>query len=118
MPPTSALARTRLVARACAAAALWLAAALPASAQADAGGAVRDNGCMRCHAMERTYVGPGFAQIAERYRNDAHAEAYLAGRIRNGGAGEWGRALMPRHPRIGEEEARSLARWILAQRKG
>lgn len=105
--------------RAAAAAAWCLAAVLiHLPAYADEGRWVRDNGCMRCHAMERTYVGPGFAQIAERYRNDKNAEAYLADRIRNGGAGEWGRALMPRHPRIGEEQARSLARWILAQRKG
>ncbi len=104
--------------RAAATAAWCLAAVLSLSAHADESREVRDNGCMRCHAMERTYVGPGFVQIAERYRNDQNAEAYLAGRIRNGGAGEWGRALMPRHPRIGEKEARSLARWILAQRKG
>ena len=105
--------------RAAATAACCLAAVLVhPPAYADEGRGVRDNGCMRCHAMERPYVGPGFAQIAERYRNDKNAEAYLADRIRNGGAGEWGRALMPRHPRIGEEEARSLARWVLAQRKG
>ncbi|MDA8520805.1 c-type cytochrome [Acidovorax sp. NCPPB 4044] len=96
--------------------ALLAALALPAIARADAGDSVREHGCMRCHAMVRTYVGPGFAQIAERYRGDRHAENHLAGKIRNGGAGAWGRALMPRHPRIGEEEARSLARWILAQR--
>ncbi|WP_416406573.1 cytochrome C [Paracidovorax citrulli] len=105
-------------ARALAAAALCLAAALPAPARADAGDLVREHGCMRCHALVRTYVGPGFAEIAERYRADMNAETYLAGKIRNGGAGEWGRALMPRHPRIGEEEARTLARWILARRKG
>ncbi|MDT0138476.1 c-type cytochrome [Acidovorax sp. PRC11] len=103
--------------RAAATAAWCLAAVLiHPPAQADEGRGVRDNGCMRCHAMERPYVGPGFAQIAERYRDDKNAESYLADRIRNGGAGEWGRALMPRHLRIGEEEARSLARWILAQR--
>lgn len=26
-------------------------------------------GCMSCHGMVRKQVGPGFAQIAERYRN-------------------------------------------------
>ncbi|ADX46157.1 cytochrome c class I [Paracidovorax avenae ATCC 19860] len=122
MPPPSdafpTAVRATGAARSLAAAALCLATALPALAGADAGDLVRDHGCMRCHAMVRTYVGPGFAEISERYRSDRNAETYLAGKIRNGGAGEWGRALMPRHPRIGEDEARSLARWILAQRKG
>ncbi|SFD66286.1 c-type cytochrome [Paracidovorax konjaci] len=113
LPPLHSTARRR----GAPALALVAALALPAAARADAGGdSVREHGCMRCHAMVRTYVGPGFAQIAERYRGDKGAEAHLAGKIRNGGAGAWGRALMPRHPRIGEDEARSLARWILAQR--
>ncbi|AVS76376.1 c-type cytochrome [Paracidovorax cattleyae] len=117
-PPSTALLHAARAARACAGAALCLATALPAPARADAGDLVREHGCMRCHAMVRAYVGPGFTEIAERYRGDRNAETYLSGRIRNGGAAEWGRALMPRHPRIGEDEARSLARWILARRKG
>jgi cytochrome c len=39
---------------------------------------------------------------------------YLAGKIRNGGAGEWGRALMPRHPQLSEEQARQMAQWVMS----
>ena len=74
---------------------------------------VEGSDCMRCHGMERRYVGPSFRQIAGRYRERAGAAAYLARKIRDGGAGEWGRALMPRHPQITEAQSLQMARWLL-----
>ncbi|MFZ3121015.1 MAG: c-type cytochrome [Variovorax sp.] len=72
-------------------------------------------GCMACHGMVRKQVGPGFAQIAARYQGDAAAPARLAGKIRGGGVGEWGRVIMPRQPRMTVAESETLARWVLAQ---
>ncbi|CAN5601177.1 c-type cytochrome [soil metagenome] len=72
-------------------------------------------GCMACHGMVRKQVGPGFAQIAERYRNDPEAPARTAARIRGGSVGEWGRVIMPRQPRMTEAESRLLAAWVLSQ---
>src|SRR5256885_12295191 len=63
---------------------------------------VEGNDCLRCHGLVRHYVGPSFQQIAERYRAREDAADYLARKIREGGAGEWGRAIMPRHPRSEE----------------
>lgn len=71
--------------------------------------------CLTCHGMVHKQVGPGFAQIADRYRNDAAAPARLAGKIRNGGVGEWGRVIMPRQPHMAEAESQALADWVLAQ---
>lgn len=71
--------------------------------------------CLTCHGMAHKQVGPGFAQIAERYRNDAAAPARLAGKIRNGSVGEWGRVIMPRQPHMAEAESQALAGWVLAQ---
>ncbi len=71
--------------------------------------------CLRCHGMELTKVGPGFAQIAQRYRGDPGAPAQLAERIQHGSAGRWGRKLMPRQLGISPEQARVLAAWVLAQ---
>ena len=72
-------------------------------------------GCMACHGMLHKQVGPGFAQIAARYRGDAEAPARLAGKIRNGSVGAWGRVIMPRHPQLSEADALALARWVLSQ---
>lgn len=70
--------------------------------------------CLRCHGMERRYVGPSFQQIATRYRERADAVDYLARKIRNGGVGEWGRTLMPRQPQVTEAQAREIAQWLVS----
>jgi len=72
-------------------------------------------GCMSCHGLVQQQVGPGFAQIAARYRNDAEAPVRLAGKIRGGTVGTWGRIIMPRQPQVPEADAQALARWVLSQ---
>ena len=75
---------------------------------------VKASECMRCHGVDRHYVGPAFNQVAAHYQGRPDAVDYLAGKIRNGGGGEWGRALMPRHPQISEEQARRMAQWVMS----
>lgn len=75
---------------------------------------VEASDCLRCHGMERYYVGPSFQQVAARYRDRADAVDYLAGKIRNGSVGEWGRTLMPRHPQVTEAQAREMAQWLVS----
>jgi len=75
----------------------------------------RKNSCMACHGMVHKQVGPGFAQVAERYRNDPEAAARLAEKIRQGGVGAWGRVIMPAQTLVTEADARVLVQWILAQ---
>lgn len=69
--------------------------------------------CLRCHGVERSYVGPAFISIAERYRDRADAQPYLAGKIVNGSVGAWGRVIMPRQVGITDATARDLAAWIM-----
>ncbi len=70
--------------------------------------------CMRCHGVDRKFVGPGFIQVAERYADRSDAQAYLADKIRNGSVGVWGNVIMPRHPQVTQEQAEGMAAWILA----
>ena len=53
-------------------------------------------------------------EIAARYAGRRDAAEYLAGRIREGSVGVWGRTLMPRHPQITEAQALQMAQWLLA----
>ena len=87
---------------------------VPAAALAAGLAAVNASDCMRCHGVDRRYVGPAFNQVAARYQGRPDAVDYLVGKIRNGGAGEWGRALMPRHPQLSEEQARQMAQWVMS----
>jgi cytochrome c551/c552 len=74
---------------------------------------VEASDCLRCHGMDRRYVGPSFRQISARYQDRPDAAAYLARKIREGSVGEWGRTVMPRHPQVTEVQAHAMALWVL-----
>lgn len=73
----------------------------------------RESGCLACHGVAQKIVGPGFAEVALRYRNQDVAEA-LAGRVRQGAQGVWGNVPMPPQPDLKDDEIRALVGWILA----
>ena len=75
---------------------------------------VQASDCLRCHGMDRRYVGPSFRQIADRYRAQPDAANYLARKIREGSVGVWGRTVMPRHPQVTEAQSSDMARWLLS----
>ena len=75
---------------------------------------VQASDCLRCHGMDRRYVGPSFRQIADRYREQPDAANYLARKIREGSVGVWGRTVMPRHPKVTEAQSSDMARWLLS----
>ncbi len=68
--------------------------------------------CLACHGLDKKLVGPGFSEIAARYKAQDNAESYLAGKIRGGAQGVWGATPMPPAP-VSEAEATRLAQWIL-----
>jgi cytochrome c len=70
--------------------------------------------CSACHATERQLFGPALKAIAEKYANDSGAEARLAKTIQAGGVGVWGQLPMPAQPRVTDEDALILARYVLS----
>jgi cytochrome c len=75
----------------------------------------RERGCTACHAPDGKRVGPGFAQIAARYRADPEADERIPQKIRNGSVGTWGRVIMPRQGQVTEAEAKVLGAWVLSR---
>lgn len=71
------------------------------------------NSCTACHGMEHKLVGPGFQEIAKKHGSRADAVAYLAGKIKQGGAGVWGNIPMPPQS-LSDEEAKTIAGWLAA----
>jgi len=67
------------------------------------------NGCTGCHAIDTQLVGPGWADIADRYRNDPAARAQLIEAVKNGGSGNWvdqtGGIPMPANSPLASDEA-------------
>ena len=71
--------------------------------------------CNACHAVDETRLGPAFRTIALRYHDTSPATVdWLATKIVHGGAGAWGSVPMVSNPAISPQEARAIARWILA----
>lgn len=71
------------------------------------------SGCMACHKVEGKLVGPGYQDVAEKYKGQPDALEQLSQKVKKGGAGSWGRIPMPAHPQLSDESARVLVTWIL-----
>lgn len=87
--------------------------AAPAHANPDL---AKAKNCMACHAAATRLVGPSFKDIAARYKGQKDAEALLATKVLKGGAGVWGPIPMPANPQVSDAEAKTLVKWILAQK--
>jgi cytochrome c len=89
----------------------------PTTPELDARGLAltKERGCTACHAPDGKRVGPGFAQIAQRYRADPEADERIPQKIRNGSVGTWGRVIMPRQGQVTEAEAKVLGAWVLSR---
>lgn len=74
----------------------------------------RKHGCLGCHAKAAQLVGPSYAAVASKYKDQADAAKPLAARIRSGGAGRWGDVPMPPQAQLKDADALRLAQWILA----
>jgi len=69
-------------------------------------------GCLACHGVTNGVIGPAFADVAQRYRNDPTAADRLLRKVQAGGAGSFGTVAMPAQ-RLPERDLRTLIDWIL-----
>src|SRR6478672_10562139 len=84
-----------------------------AFAQADL---AKAKNCMACHAIGTKLVGPAYKDVAAKYAGQKGAEDKLVQKVMKGGSGVWGPVPMPANPQVSEAEARSLVKWVLAQK--
>jgi len=70
--------------------------------------------CFSCHAIDKEVVGPAWITIADRYHHDHSKVPYLAGKIRKGSIGDFGKVPMPAHQDMNEKLANYLANYILS----
>ncbi|MET0855522.1 MAG: c-type cytochrome [Telluria sp.] len=87
---------------------------LGAHAQASADLAKTKN-CMACHAIDKKVLGPGFRDVAAKYKGQKDAETKLVASITKGSTGVWGPMAMPPNG-VSPAEALSLAKWVMAQK--
>ncbi|PRY15503.1 cytochrome c [Pontibacter ummariensis] len=73
--------------------------------------------CLTCHQENQKLVGPSYAEVAGKYEFNEENVTLLANKIIQGGKGVWGEIPMTPHPDLNEEEAKAMARYILALKK-
>jgi len=84
---------------------------------ADGAALLKSNTCMGCHKMEGKLMGPGFKEVAAKYKGDATAAAKLEAKVMNGGTGVWGTMPMPKMANVKPEDAKTMVEFILAMAK-
>lgn len=72
--------------------------------------------CMSCHGMDKKIVGPGYKEVAAKYKGDKGAEAKLAAKVKAGGKGVWGEIPMPPNAAVSDADAKALVNWILTRK--
>ncbi len=93
-------------------AALGLFAATPAFANLQL---AQKSNCMSCHTVDKKLVGPGYKEVAAKYKGDKTAEAKLVEKVKKGGAGVWGPIPMPANAQVSDADVKTLVKWILTQ---
>lgn len=73
----------------------------------------KQNACLGCHAINKKIVGPSFQSVAEKYKSDPNAQAFLKNKIAKGGSGSWGVVPMPANTKLSNSDLSVLASWVL-----
>jgi cytochrome c len=73
----------------------------------------KQNACLGCHAVNKKIVGPSFQAVAEKYKSDPNAKAFLKNKIAKGGSGSWGVVPMPANAKLSDADLSALTSWIL-----
>jgi len=77
----------------------------------------KKSGCSNCHKIEKKMVGPGWEDVAKKYKDDPEATAKLSDKIVKGGKGVWGPIPMPANPKLTEPEVKELVTFIMGLAK-
>ena len=73
------------------------------------------SGCTACHAVEKRVVGPGYKEVAAKYKGNPKAQAMLEDKVKKGGMGVWGQIPMPANASVSDADIKTLVKWVLAQ---
>jgi cytochrome c len=71
-------------------------------------------GCLGCHTVDKKLVGPGWKDVAAKYKGDAGAEAKLLKKVREGGKGNWGDIVQPPNTTTSDADLKTLVKFVLS----
>ncbi|HFE37976.1 MAG TPA: c-type cytochrome [Gammaproteobacteria bacterium] len=79
----------------------------------------RQSGCLNCHNVTSSIIGPAWVLVADRYKSSPDAREMLIEKVKKGGNGSWnditGGASMPAHEkRLSHEHIALIVDFILS----
>ncbi|WP_026905363.1 c-type cytochrome [Pedobacter glucosidilyticus] len=78
---------------------------------------IAQSDCLGCHKEQQKLVGPSYADVAAKYEATPENITMLAGKIINGGQGNWGEVPMSAHPQVSQADAEEMVKYILTIKK-
>ncbi|HEY1009064.1 MAG: c-type cytochrome [Daejeonella sp.] len=78
---------------------------------------INKSDCLTCHKVDVKLLGPAYQDVAAKYAATDENIKMLAGKIINGGSGNWGDIPMAPHPSISEADATEMVKYILSLKK-
>jgi len=75
---------------------------------------LKKHACTACHAVDKKMVGPGYKDVAAKYRGQKDAEAKLFDKVKKGGSGVWGTVPMPPNAAVPDADLKNMVAYILA----
>jgi cytochrome c len=75
---------------------------------------IASSDCLTCHKVDEKVTGPAYRQVAQKYEaTDANIQM-LAEKVKKGGSGVWGQAVMTPHDTLSLDDAKTMVKYILA----
>jgi cytochrome c len=75
---------------------------------------IASSDCLTCHKVDEKVTGPSYREVSQKYEaTDANIEM-LANKVKKGGSGVWGQAVMTPHDTLSLEDAKVMVKYILA----
>ena len=73
--------------------------------------------CLTCHKEDTKLIGPAYADVAKKYKNDDATVDSLANKVIKGGSGKWGDVPMTPHPQLSMDDAKEMVKYVLSLKK-
>ncbi len=73
--------------------------------------------CSGCHQLEARTVGPGWKEIAAKYKKEKDLKEIttkLVEKVKKGSMGVWGSIPMPPNAGISDDDTRKILAWVLS----
>ena len=74
---------------------------------------LKKHNCTACHQIDKKVVGPGYKEVAKKYKGQKDAAATLAAKVKKGGQGVWGPVPMPPNAAVPDADIKALVDWLM-----